>query len=215
MENETKSSFGTPYASVVRSLNFGFYPETQLINEDSLTNYAIVLRGFNLSMRCSDSKPNTTCNSNGIWPSYISMSTTCNILNPYPASAQIGCMINFFLNRTDIPFHYKFSKPLNTVMQYQLTIGTTLIVANKVSSPSFPVYQSIQVDHLLPSTFKVASSIEYPAMPVNRVFEINNLRNTSVYGQAIVGITGFSFDLLETLGVKSRGRYLEGKFSVA
>lgn len=130
-----------------------------------------------------------------------------------PSSPQIGCQISFFLNRTEIPFHFKYSKPLNTVMQYQLTVGTTLIVANKASGPNFPAYRSILVDNSLPAV-SVASSIEYPAFTTNRLVTYSNLVNTTTYNKAVVGITGFAFTLEETLDIRARGRYLEGCFFV-
>lgn len=158
--------------------------------------WAVLLRGYKIDMHCDPDKQPAggECNSNGVWPFYLEVALEqCQL-----TEGRISCGVRFHLDRGNIPFHFRFSKPFNFVMNYNVTVGITVLQSTASSAFHATYAPDISVSQLR----------AFPASPVRGNTYLQGVGN-SAYSSAITGIRGLSLQLNETLDVESLGRYLE------
>eukprot|EP01094_Clydonella_sp_ATCC50884_P022127 TRINITY_DN5036_c0_g1_i1.p1 TRINITY_DN5036_c0_g1~~TRINITY_DN5036_c0_g1_i1.p1 ORF type:complete len:407 (-),score=113.41 TRINITY_DN5036_c0_g1_i1:133-1353(-) len=159
-------------------------------------SFGVLLRGFKIGMHCDPAAQPVggECNSNGVWPSLLRIALEeCEL-----SGDSIACNVRFQLNRGNIPFHYRLSKPFNYVMDYNVTIGITVLQSSSLSTFSVSYAPDISV----------GEERAFPASPVSGTAFLQGGGN-GYFTSAISGIRGLSLELNKTLDVESLGRYLE------
>lgn len=174
-----RATFSTNSVSALAQLQFPI---------SGIPSAEMFLRGWRVDMSCDPSlqPQGHECNSNGVWPSELSV----DLANCTVSSSQVSCVLDLAFSRYWTPL-LGGGKPFNYVMSFDFYVYYAAVTAK--------TFSATRSYHVSRSDLHSRPAIETAQF----------IQGTPGYQNGIVAVTGFSFSFLETDNFHELGRYIE------